>query len=142
MHAIAPAWDQVPLASARLFDPDRDFEYERVAAQELHLDAWHKRRAPLDRVLVLEIGAGTQVPTVRNKVFGRGTHKGFLATNGVLHPQGGVVRINVEHGEWGHDDEKALAAAGRAITLPLGALDALQRIDQALTAHRPPPGCR
>jgi len=119
--------------NVRLFDPDREFEYSRVASQEVNLDVWHKSRKPKDRVIVLEIGAGTQVPTVRKKVFGRGPgQKGFLTdTDGALDPRASLIRINVEHAAFEEEDELALFQDGRAVSLSMTALYALQKIGAA-----------
>jgi len=126
--------------NVKLFDPDREFEYSRVAAQEENLHEWHQALGSSGqlRVTVLEIGAGLHVPTVRNKVFGRGPsfNRGFLAHNGVLGEKGALVRINLEHSALQEEDERRLAAEGRAVSLAMGALGALTRIGAALSAAR------
>ena len=82
----------------------------RTAAQAVRLEAW---LAQARRPVVVELGAGTAIPSVREfgeRLLRRGAH--------------GLVRINPR--------ENAVPDA-RAIGLAMGALDALRAIDAALS---------
>ena len=80
----------------------------RSEAQHTRLAAWRRR---VERLLVIELGAGTAVPTVRR----------FGASLGGL-----LIRIN--------PDEPQLEGA-RGVALPENALPALQGIAAALAAQ-------
>jgi NAD-dependent protein deacetylases, SIR2 family len=78
----------------------------RTHQQHARYDSW-RRSIRGRRLVVIELGAGTHVPTIRLECESAG---------------GTLIRINPLEPE---------APAG-AISLPLGALDALQQIDEAL----------
>ena len=78
---------------------------ERSAVQQARLDAWRQR---VERLLVIELGAGLAVPTVR----------WFGESLGVP-----LIRINPAFPE---------VASARAVSLPLGALAALEAIEARL----------
>ncbi|MEY2631733.1 MAG: hypothetical protein RIR00_387 [Pseudomonadota bacterium] len=82
---------------------------ERTRAQQQALERW---RRGVDKLVVLEIGAGTAIPTVR--WFGEGLGQP-------------LIRLNLREAEVG---------GGRAVGLPLAALAGLQALEQALQRHR------
>jgi hypothetical protein len=86
---------------------------KRSSAQEKRLEAWIGGQGDA-RVVVVECGAGTAIPSVRH-------FSEMLARAGAS-----LVRINVR--------EPEVPAGG--IGLPMGALEALREIDRAL----PPAG--
>jgi len=85
---------------------DGEWLEERTGIQHARYQAW-RRSIRGKRLVVIELGAGTHVPTIRHECESAG---------------GRLIRINPREPE---------APAG-AISLPLGALDALQQIDRAL----------
>lgn len=88
---------------------DGEWDDRRTAAQVERMERWLSMM-DLGSVVVVECGAGTAVPSVRN--FGDG-----LARQGAT-----VIRINLREPE----------IHGSGIGLPLTALDALQRLDAML----------
>jgi NAD-dependent SIR2 family protein deacetylase len=89
---------------------DWEWDDERSRRQESRLNAWLMR---VRRPVVVEIGAGTAIPTVRQ----------FGASVGCP-----MIRINPTESQVG---------SRRDIGLPLGALDGMRRIAQALEARKP-----
>ncbi len=82
----------------------------RTSEQELRHQRWLRERVT-QKVTVIEIGAGKAIPTVRSECEGIAT-----ATDGKL------IRINVRDSQ----------TPQGGISLPIGGLDALQRIDVIL----------
>jgi hypothetical protein len=93
---------------------DTRFATGRVEAQEAALATWKRRVHESDaRLVVLEVGAGTTIRTMRQ-----------LAEDTTRETPGAtLVRINLDEAKVPPDLEKT------AITIALGALDALTRID-------------
>jgi NAD-dependent SIR2 family protein deacetylase len=91
---------------------DWGWDGRRTTAQESRLQAWLRGLPSGSRLLVVECGAGTAVPTVR--AFGERLTRARGAT---------LVRINVResHGPRG------------TIPIPLGAREALERIEDLVT---------
>jgi NAD-dependent SIR2 family protein deacetylase len=89
---------------------DAGWDSARYDAQAQRLQAWLRR---VERPVVVELGAGTAIPSVRH-----------FSESVALHHGGQIVRINPR--EW-----QLPAALG--VGLPLGALAGLQAIDAALT---------
>jgi NAD-dependent SIR2 family protein deacetylase len=82
---------------------------ERQSAQEAHQEAWLGR---VNRPVVVELGAGTQIPSVR------------YFSQRVIHESGGrLVRIN---------PREATVGDGRDVGLAMGALEGVRRILRAL----------
>jgi NAD-dependent SIR2 family protein deacetylase len=93
---------------------DAAWQDRRTLAQEAALDAWLAR---VRRPVVVELGAGTHVPSVRR--FG----------HAVLHAHAGrLLRIN---------PREAAVPTSADVGLACGALDGLQRIDARLQAAPP-----
>lgn len=90
---------------------DGGWDGSRSAAQEERLEDW-LRRLP-GRPVVVETGAGTGVPTVR--MTGEGVARSSRAV---------LVRVNTR--------EPGLPRGVTGVSLPLGALAALRRVDEAL----------
>merc|ERR1712083_105355 len=92
----------------------------RLREQSARYKQWLKKvdEAGLP-VVCLEIGAGRTVPTVRSALeeYAKRSHAK-------------LIRINLDD----FDLPKALAQDGRAVALPLGALDALRRIETCLSS--------
>jgi NAD-dependent SIR2 family protein deacetylase len=84
----------------------------RTDEQERRLDQW---LAGVERLLVIEIGAGSAIPTARN-----------FSARMVIEHDALVIRIN--------PDESTIHGHSRHVSLPMGALAALQAIDQRLSA--------
>ena len=89
---------------------DYGWDPGRNAQQEHRLDGWLRSAGP--KLVVVELGAGTSVPTVRT--FSEGIAEARNAR---------LVRINIRQ-------PKALDGG---ISLPMGALNALEKIKAALT---------
>lgn len=88
---------------------DWDWIEERSQAQRTRLAAW---RRTVDRLVVIEIGAGTAIPSVR--LFGE-------------NQDAPIIRINLR---------EAYAAPGIGVALPLTATEAMLGIADALSAQR------
>jgi NAD-dependent SIR2 family protein deacetylase len=84
---------------------DWEWDETRAGQQQLRLEAWLAR---LQRPVVLEIGAGTAIPTVRH--FGE---------------ELGCPLVRINPADWG-------VGLHRNIAIPLGALDGMKRIVRAL----------
>jgi NAD-dependent SIR2 family protein deacetylase len=85
---------------------DWDWLSQRTNAQEAHLQAWRRQ---VDRLLVIEVGAGSNIPTVR------------LMSE---HVGGPLIRINPTEPQRPRGEGVSIAAAGlvalRAIAAALG----------------------
>jgi len=92
-----------------MFD-DFDWLDRRVREQRQRLEHWLRS---VDRLLVIEIGAGTAIASARDF-----THRMAFELGAP------VIRINPR--------EAAIHGSPRHVSLPMGALQALQAIDQAL----------
>jgi len=108
-------WPQCPACGglARpnvLMFGDWDWDSRRSNAQEAKLENW-LRSLGTARLVVVECGAGLAIPTVRR--FGEQVARSH---------RGALVRINIREPE------------GADVGIPLGALEALQRIDAILAA--------
>jgi hypothetical protein len=92
----------------------RDFEFipERVDAQRYSFMKWLHDDTVKRRLCCIEIGAGTQIDTIRKTT--RMLVDGYGAT---------LIRINPEESEVEHAGE---------VSIPLGALDAINQINTAL----------
>lgn len=90
---------------------DWNWVEERTRRQAVRQAAWLAR---VRRPVVVEIGAGSDIPTVR-----------YFSEQLVLRPDAALVRINPREPD---------VARARDVGLPLGALDALGRIADALKA--------
>ena len=88
---------------------DGGWDETRTVAQQLRLEAWRARFGGA-KIVVIECGAGTAIPTVRH-------FSERLAGDGAT-----LVRINVREPE---------VPSGQ-IGLPMGALEALRAIDAAI----------
>lgn len=88
---------------------DRQWIGRRSQLQEQRLERWLRQ---VERLLVIEIGAGLQVPTVRR----------FAENCG-----GRLIRIN--------PDEAAVPPGGHALALPLGGLAGIASLHAALTGR-------
>lgn len=84
---------------------------DRTEAQQAELGRWRREQRG-SRLVVVEVGAGTEVPTVR-----RMAELASAAT-------GALIRINPREPDVRH---------GRGISLPLGALEALTELDERAT---------
>jgi NAD-dependent SIR2 family protein deacetylase len=93
---------------------DWDWVSQRADIQRDGFEEW---RQSVDNLVVIEIGAGTAIPTARN--FGE-----------VAARPGGRTMIRINPGE--HDRR-----GGEVLHIRAGGLDALQRIDKALQCLRP-----
>ncbi len=109
---------------------DFAWESERADAQQSRLEEWLSRcKREGARLVIVEMGAGTGVPSVRH--FTERTAHAFSAP---------LVRINVREphwGTWSADSSAALTASAvqpphRHIGIPMGALAALTEIDRRL----------
>jgi len=89
---------------------DGKWDERRTADQEVRYQHW-LRQIRGKRVVAVELGAGTAIPTVRYECQGQSTV---------------LIRINPRHP----------AAPADAISLPLGAREALTRIDERLPRPR------
>ena len=85
---------------------------ERSDAQENRFETW-LRRSRGERLVVVEMGAGSAIPTVRRKGEWIMQHTGAT-----------LIRINPREAE----------GPGGAISLPLGSRDALERINAQMLA--------
>jgi hypothetical protein len=115
---------------------DFAWESDLADAQQARLEEWlsgcQKAGAKL---VIVEMGAGTGVPTVRH--FSERTAHAFGAP---------LVRINVREphwGTWSADSSAASAASAvapphRHVGVPLGALAALTEIDRRLACNELP----
>jgi len=83
---------------------------DRTEAQEERLEAWLDRAT---RLVVVEIGAGSSIPSVRN-----------MSRRAVRTHRADLIRINTRQAD----------VDGNGISLPLAALDALVRIDLRIRA--------
>ncbi len=92
---------------------DATWDDSRAMEQERRLDAW-LQGVEGQRLVIIECGAGTAIPSVRH--FCESTAQAHRAT---------LVRVNPAEPE---------VPAGHHVALPLGALEALRRIDEALSA--------
>jgi len=98
---------------------DDSWDESRTLEQAERLGAWLKAQEGR-RVAVVEMGAGTTIPSVRN--FG----ERVLANDPA---RAALIRINPSAA-----DVPARAPAGRAVSLFVGALEGLRGIDAALSA--------
>lgn len=118
---------------------DMGWDDARSSAQEATLRAWLAAlRGPL---VVLELGAGTNVPTVR-----------MFSERAARAPRRTLVRVNPREAQLGYDFQAPAAGsleelvstsrhAGRpaGVSVPLGALAAIRAIDARRDPASPPP---
>lgn len=108
-----PACDQVARPNVLMFG-DHRWIAKRTSGQRDRYQTWIQRRTPTTNHVVVEIGAGTAVPTVRmqsERVAGE--------------PGGQLIRINPRESQ----------APSDAISIAAGGLEALTRIDEALDSR-------
>lgn len=96
---------------------DYQFHDSRRAQQWDAFAEWSDHLPDTARVVIIELGAGTDVATVRTKCESLSAGCGWP-----------LVRINL------HEPALANHCAPGSISLPLGALDALQRVDASLVS--------
>eukprot|EP00286_Rhodomonas_abbreviata_P005111 CAMPEP_0181325396 /NCGR_PEP_ID=MMETSP1101-20121128/20898_1 /TAXON_ID=46948 /ORGANISM="Rhodomonas abbreviata, Strain Caron Lab Isolate" /LENGTH=349 /DNA_ID=CAMNT_0023433691 /DNA_START=14 /DNA_END=1063 /DNA_ORIENTATION=- len=92
---------------------------DRIDAQNQQFSKWKASLPPDCKLLIVEIGAGTAIPTIR----------GIAESHLSSFPQSTLIRINLD--EDSVPSERAIAIGG------LGALDALSRIDAAAQSEEP-----
>lgn len=93
----------------------------RIDLQRDSFEAWKAALPPEARVVIIEAGAGTTIPTIRDTA--EETVRGF--------PNAMLVRINLDDGTVGH------CFAGKSVAVSgVGALEGLTRIDSALRQIR------
>jgi NAD-dependent SIR2 family protein deacetylase len=97
---------------------DRGWVPDRTAAQEARLEAFLATLPRDSRLVVIEVGAGTEIPTVR--LFGEDMLDTF--------PHSTLIRINPGEPGVPRDEERA----GRAVAVPAGGRSALVALDAAL----------
>lgn len=88
---------------------------QRTLLQERAYEAWLKALPKDAKLVIVECGAGTAVPSVR-----WGSEKALARF-----PRATLLRVNVREPEGG----------ARTLQIPLGALDALTRLDERLSAE-------
>jgi len=98
---------------------DWNWNHERAQKQDKHLQRWFtKLNKKAANVAVIEIGAGQTVPTVRME-----------SENIAKRPQGGsLIRINM------HESDINPHRVKDAVSMPMGALEALQAIQCEIEA--------
>lgn len=97
---------------------DGYFSYGRLAKQETAQEDWEEQIPDKSKLVVIEIGAGKAVPTVR-----------FFSESSAADKQGHLIRINLRDSD-GPDTTDM--KTGKFIPIALGAKDALQQIEQEL----------
>jgi len=108
-----PACDQVARPNVLMFG-DHRWIAKRTSEQRDRYQTWIQRRTPTTNHLIVEIGAGTAVPTVRmqsERVAGE--------------PSGQLIRINPRESQ----------APSDALSIAAGGLETLTQIDEALASR-------
>lgn len=103
---VCPSCGSMARPNIMMFGDD-DFDATRSHGQRRRLETWFAR---LERAVVIEIGAGTAIPTVRR--YGEGT-------------TGPLIRIN---------PTESTVASKRDIAIPMGALAGLTHLQRAMQA--------
>lgn len=96
---------------------DFRFNTDRTNRQWAAFQAWYKSLPPDARLAIVEVGAGKAIPVARDE--SEGAARAF--------PRSTLIRINLDDGEVGAN------FAGRAVSIGLGALDAMTKIDALLS---------
>lgn len=105
---------------------DGDFTSDRIDEQEKRYMAWLDSLPPRCRLVVVEVGAGTAVPTIRFAC------QGLLGRWSMARKEGHatLVRINLDQSDVGSGGGERIAIGG------MGALEALQKLDALVKARR------
>ena len=101
---------------------------QRRSEQYAHYDRFHAElKASKAKLLIIELGAGKAVPTVRHE-----SEQAFTDSRWTAH----FIRINPQAEDAVIPNNLKKNASGKALELPLDALTALTRIDEALEQKR------